>query len=164
MINFITKEWIVENFISEIVFGVVLLGLIVLFWQYIKDAYRAIKVYKIIATHNNATRTRRKGSHALDRFMDIYESKGPVSSRSTAVYGHSEAGGFLSEQYVDKGILEHHGLVVTKEGIHGTTAEAVRSRFTRWVYGIARWVTERERRKTDIIITDKSGKFRKLSN
>ncbi len=165
MINtdFFSKEWVLENLITEILFGVILFGFFIFVWRHIVDIYRAIKVYKIISTHNNPTRTRRKGIYALDRFMNIYESKRSVVSNNTPLYGLDEAGGIWSEQVVDKDILEYHKLVIVKENEsgQGITVEVCINRFTRIVYIIAKWFEERERKKTERIITDESGKLRK---
>src|SRR3989338_8692371 len=104
------KQWILDNLIAEIIFGVLLLGGIGLWWRYVRDAWKAIRIYRIVSTHNNPTRTRRKGIHALDRFMDIYESKLPLVSQQTA-YNTGYITGVWHEQYLDTGILELHGLV-----------------------------------------------------
>ena len=163
--DFFSKEWVLENLITEILFGVILFGFFIFIWRHIMDIYRAIKVYKIISTHNNPTRTRRKGIYALDRFMNIYESKRSVVSNNTPLYGLGEVGGIWSEQVVDKDILEYHKLVIVKENEIGqeitVEVEACINRFTRIVYIIAKWFEERERKKTERIIIDESGKFKK---
>lgn len=159
---FFSKRWVFENLIAEILFGVILSGFFVTFiWRYIKDIYQAIKIYKIISTHNNPTRTRRKGIYALDRFMNIYESKRPINSQNMPMYGSGDAGGIWSEQIVDKEILEYHKLVIVKEDTQGITVGACRNRFTRIVYIIAKWFEKREQGKTERLITNKSGKLKK---
>ena len=159
---FFSKRWVFENIIAEILFGVILFGFFITFiWRYIKDVYRAIKIYKIISTHNNPTQTRRKGIYALDRFINIYESKRPVNSQNTPMYGSGEAGGIWSEQIVDKEILEYNKLVIIKKNETGITVEAFRNRLTRIIYFITKWFEEREQKKTERLITDKSGKLKK---
>lgn len=93
--------------------------------------------------------------------MNIYESKRPVNSQNTPIYGSGEAGGIWSEQIVDKEILEYHKLIIAKESTQGITIEAYRNRFTKIVYTIAKWFEEREQKKTERLITDKSGKLKK---
>ena len=162
MDNFLSKEWVFENLIAEILFGVIVFGFFITFIRrYIKDIYLAIKVYKIISTHNNPTRIRRKGIYALDRFMNIYESKIPVNSQNMPMYGSREVGGIWSEKIIDKEILEYHKLVIIKKSEQVITVEACRNRFTKIIYIIAKWFEERERKKTERLITDKSGKLKK---
>lgn len=160
--EFFSKRWVFENLIAEILFGVILFGFFITFIRgYIKDIYLAIKVYKIISTHNNPTRTHRKGVYALDRFMNIYESKRPINSQNTPMYGSGDAGAIWSEQIIDKEILEYHKLVFVKEDTQGIRVEACRNRFTKIVYIIAKWFEKREQEKTERLITDKSGKLKK---
>jgi len=42
--DFFSKEWVLENLITEILFG-----FFIFIWRHIMDIYRAIKVYKIIS-------------------------------------------------------------------------------------------------------------------
>lgn len=154
-------NWVVDNLIAEILFGVILIGLVSFGWRYFRDGWRAIQIFRIISIHNNETRTRRKGIHARDRFMDIYEAKREVVSR-LAPYNTGFIESVFYEQYIDKGILELHGLVNVKETRRGTTVEAERTRVTQWVYKLAKWMEDRERRMTEDFVTDKSGKRRKL--
>ena len=157
--NFI--GWVIDNLISEIVFGVILFGLIGFGWRYVRDCWRAVRIFQIISIHNNETRTRRKGIHARDRFMEIYESSLPLTSRISA-YNTGFIEGVFHEQYIDTGILGLHGLVTVKETLRGMTVEANRTRTTRWVYKFAKWAQDREERVTVKFIQDKSGKRRKL--
>ncbi len=161
--KWLSPGWVIDNLISELLFGVLLLGIIAFLWRYFRDAWRAFKVFRIISTHNNPTRTRRKGIHALDRFMDIFESNTSLSSRSCA-YNTGFIEGVFNEQYLDQGILELHKLVSVQETPRGMMVKANRDRVTRWVYWIARWATEKEKSKTEAFVLDKSGKKRKLVN
>jgi len=150
----------VTLWILEVILGATFIGLLIFFWKHIRDAYLAIKVVRIISIHNNESRTRRKGIHSRDRFMDIYESKQPLVSRSIA-YNTGFASGVYSEQYLDSGILEHHGLIISKESGNRMTSEANKDRKTRWVYRLAKWLEGREEKKTIRLVNDKSGKLRK---
>ena len=62
-------------------------------------------------------------------------------------------------------LLEYHKLVIVKENEIGqeitVEVEACINRFTRIVYIIAKWFEEKEQRKTERLITNKSGKFKK---
>lgn len=157
-----SKDWIIDNLTAEFVFGILLFGSIVFCWRYIRDVYKAFVLFNIISIHNDASRTRRKGFHVRSRFMDIYESKIPVNSRKTAVYGDSFTPGVFSEQYVDKGILEHHGLIIIKENSSGTTVQANKNRITKYVYWFCKKSEEKEKKKTEQFVLDKTGKLRKL--
>ena len=156
------KEWVLENLITNILFGIISI-IFLFFWRYVRDIYRAIRTYKIISIHNNPTRTRRKGIYALDRFMDIYESKGLVISNNTPVHGLGEAGGIWSERVVDKEILEYHKLAIVKDDKQETTVEICRNKFTKIIYIIAKWLEEKEQEKTEQLITNKSKKFKKIN-
>ena len=156
-----SMQWVIDNLLSELIFGVLLIGGLTLGWSYIRDAWVAIRVFRIISTHNNETRTRRKGFHARDRFMEIYEAGRPVVSRPVP-YNTGFISGAFNEQYVDKGILEAHKLVVVKEGRNGDTVEVKKDRMVRWVYRIAKWFEETEKTKTERFVLDKSGKQRQL--
>lgn len=77
------------------------------------------------------------------------------------MYGSGEAGGIWSDKIVDKEILEYHKLITVKNDKERITVEVCRNRFTRTVYFIAKWFEKREMKKTERLITDKSGKFKK---
>lgn len=154
-------DWFLQNLLTEIFFGVIILGGLGLAWRYVRDAWRAVCIYRIISTHNNETRTRRKGFHARDRYMDIYESKSPLPSRQAA-YNTKFIQGAYSEQYIDKGILALHGLVTIKDGVNGKTIEALRGRVPRWVYRIAKKLEQHEKNKTEAFVLDKTGKLREV--
>lgn len=156
-------SWVINNLIAEVLFGVILLGLVGFGWRYLRDGWRALRIFSIISIHNNETRTRRKGIHARDRFMDIYESKGAVISRLSA-YNTGFIESVFHEQYIDTGILELHELVTTKEASRGMTVEANRTRIAAWVYKLAKWTQDREERRTVEFVLDKSGKRRRLPN
>lgn len=154
-------DWIIENLITELIFGVLFVGGVAFMWRYLRDAWKAVRIFRIISTHNNETRTRRKGFHARDRFMDIYEAKQPLVSRS-APYNTGFISSAFNEDYVDKGILEAHGLVTIKDTSRGVTVEVNKSRVTNWVYALAKRVEDREKKRTEEFVLDKSGKLRRL--
>lgn len=163
MIPKITTAWIIDNLLGELLFGIILIGLVALLWGYIKDAWNAVRIYRIISTHNNPTRTWRKGVYARDRFMMIYEAGRPLSSQQIPVWGPSETGGVWWEQYIDEGILEYHGLVALKHTQNGLQVEVSKSRLARWVYLLSRWFESREASHTHRFTSDKSGKLRKIT-
>ena len=154
-------DWIIDNLIAEIVFGVLFIGGVGFCWRYLRDGWRAICIFRIISTHNNENRSRRKGFHTRDRFMDIYEAKKPLMSRNVP-YSTGFIDGAFNESYLDKGVLEHHGLVTVKEGVKGTTVEATNGRVTKWVYKLAKRNEEREKMRAERFVLDKSEKVRKL--
>ena len=157
-----TLDWVVDNFISEIIFGVILLGLIGLAFRYIKYLQKAIRVFRIISIHNTSSRTRRKGIHARDRFMDVYEAKEPLLSRMSA-YNTGFIEGIYSEFYIDKGILEYHGLVkVIGWEERGGAVSGNNDRVTRWVYKFLKKAEEKEKNTTENFVLDKSHRFRRL--
>lgn len=156
-----SKEWVIDNLLAELVFGVIFLGLLAFMWRYAKDVYRAFKVFRIISTHNNPTRTRRKGFYCRCRFLDIYEAGRAINSKPTAIYDRTYFSGAFSEEYVDKGVLEHHGLVQIKNSQRGTVVEAKKNRFSALVYRLTKWAEERERKSTERFVLDKSGKLRR---
>ncbi len=110
------KKWIVDNIITEIIFGILLLPLI---WRFVKFLYeyfiKSRKIEFILSIHNNPDRTWRKGIYASDRFMEIYEAKVPLSSNAILRYGGGDAGAAWHTEYIDKCILERYGLVTVFE-------------------------------------------------
>lgn len=161
MYIFFTKEWFIDNLISELIFGVILIGGAMFCWKYIRDAYRTFQIFQIISIHNHPSRTRRKGIHARDRFMDIYEAKVPIISRPTA-YNTGFIDAVFQEYYIDWGILELHGLVTIKDTRNGVIVEANKDRITRWVYRLAKIAEDWEKARTDRFVLDKSEKLRRL--
>ncbi|MBP9732716.1 MAG: hypothetical protein KBD29_04645 [Candidatus Magasanikbacteria bacterium] len=157
-------NWFWSNLRDELIFGFVFFGLILFFWKSLKDIYFAIKITKIISIHNSPTRLHRKGAHARDRFIMIFESKKPLQSNQRLIFGPGEGGGVFTEKYVDEGILQHHGLVEITYDSKGLYVEAKRDRFTRWVYKLSKFIENRENKKVTAFINDKSGKYRKISS
>lgn len=155
------SNWFWSGLLNEIFFSVLTLGLIALLWRYIKDAYRAVRITRIISIHNNPTRTWRKGIYARDRFMKIYEAKSPIPSTQALVYSPGEGGGVWSENVVDEVILEHHGLVTLKNIQSGSQVEVNKNRVSDWTYKLSKLIETREQIKAKKLLTDTTGKLRK---
>lgn len=147
--------------IAELFVGVFLFGGFVILGKYTRDAFRAIRVFQIVSTHNSPSRTRRKGIHARDRFMDIFEAKKPLISRSSP-YNTGFIDAVFQESYIDWGILALHGLVTLRDTRNGGTVEANSDRVTQWVYLLCKIAEDREKARTEKIILDKNEKLRRL--
>ncbi len=157
----IYSNWFWGNLFNEVLFGVVIIGLLALFWCYIRDAYRVVRITRIISTHNNPTRTWRKGIYARDRFMKIYEAKDPIPSTQDLMYSPREHGGVWTERGVDEFILEYHGLITLKNAPNGLQAEVNKNRVSGWTYKLSKLIETREETRAKQFLTDTTGKFKK---
>lgn len=156
------RDWFLENALSELIFGFLIAGLLAFFWRYIRDAWRAVRVARIISIHNNPSRTRRSGVYARDRFMMIYETGKPLPSGNECMWGNGEGGGIWINRVIDKDILEHHNLVKIENTPQGSTVEIREGRVSPWVYKICKFLENSEEKRTEAFIQDKTGKLRKI--
>lgn len=127
-------DWIMDNLIAELIFGVIFIPLIWQVFKFFRDYFRAKKIEHILSIHNNPSRVWRKGIYARDRFMQIYEAKVPLKSDKTLLYGGGDAGAAWWTEYIDKYILERYGLVTVFEEGNQKKAKINKNRITNMVY------------------------------
>ncbi len=144
--NFHIIKWMLENLFTEVFFGIFLIPLVIWGTRALYERFiKAQKIIYILKLHNNPTRTWRKGVYATDRFMDIYESKSSLYSDQTLMHGGGDAGAVWRDEYLDRGILEKHGLVSIFEEEGRKKVKIKDSRLTKTVYKILKNKEEKEK-------------------
>lgn len=147
-------KWLLENILTELIFGVLLFGVIIA-WarKRIVDFFRARWLLKhILLVHNQPTRTWQKGLCLADRFMQLYESAVPLRSSNDLVAPYA----IWRNMVVDAKILKFHGLVTTAD-IRGVLhAEAVRNGMTRMIYTALKKREEKEKKATEYFMQSKT--------
>ncbi len=153
-------KWLLENIFTELIFGVVLFG-IILTWmrKRIVDFFRAKWLLRnILLVHNQPTRTWQKGLCLADRFMQLYESSIPLRSSNDLVAQYA----IWQNSVIDSKVLKFHGLVSILE-IRGVShAEVIRNGLTRTIYKALKKHEDKEKEATEYFIQSK--KLRDVSS
>ena len=141
------QQWIIENLITELIFGVLIFGLILAsLRRLIVDLFRAWWLLRnVLLVHNQPSRTWQKGLSLADRFMQLYESHVPLRSANDRVATYS----IWPNQVIDTTVLKFHGLVtiVNRSGI--PHVEAVRNQLTGMLYRRLKRLEEKEKQTTE---------------
>ncbi len=139
-------NWIVENFIEAVVFGIILY-LLVLCLKFLRDRLiKSRRIESILSIHNNPSRIWRKGIYASDRFIHIYEAKTPLISNGSLMYSGGDGGAAWHNRYLDKYILERYGLVTVFEEGGVKKVKANKNRITKMVYTRIKKKEDREKK------------------
>lgn len=144
-------EWIIDNLVTAIIFGIILLPSIGWGLRFLYDYFiKSCKIESILSVRNNPNRRLGgKGIYARDRFMQIYEAKVLPNSDYERPYGNFECGGAYDHNYIDKHILERYGLVTTYQEGGIQRLKLNKNRIAKMVYNRIKKKEEREQKRNE---------------